>query len=311
MKLEQFFHNKQFQQQISKASVICLRAKNYPLLFCREFITYLAKHNKWNIDVQDMQGDSAAAMASLHTTFLGHKSWYWLHSDAGIAKKILEQWHTFLRAYTGPNTIIFCTASNKVASSWYVIDLPEVVNSSGFKQIAWMMGVKQYNFIEHLFQKVGTVSLDQAIILCRYATLIGKSSRVFFDSWLPQLVVADVSFFGLSQALFARNARQFLKQWQRVRMLYAPQFWISFWSEQLWRAYCYIRLYKEGKKLEAKKIGFRLPFSFLQNDWRNYSLQELQNAHNQLYSIDYSIKQGASESGLELFYINFFNPSFN
>jgi hypothetical protein len=113
----------------------------------------------------------------------------------------------------------------------------------------------------------------------------------------------------LSQALFDRKSRQFFLQWQRVSLIYPPQFWISFWSEQLWRACSYIQLQKDGKRDEAKKIGYRLPFSFLNNAWRTYSIGELQQAHSLLYDIDYHLKQGGNEYSLELLYARLLNKS--
>ncbi len=311
MKLEQFLAD--IEHAIEKKSVICLQATDeYPLLFCRSFITFLAKKLSVSIISQSMDTDNdAAIMASLQTTFLGQSSWYWLHADVSLSKKSYEVWHDFLHKYTGPHTLIFCTIKsvNNIPPSWRVIQLPSMVDARSMKYIYLLVGSVQSSFHEQLFAAIRSIPHDTALLLCQYALLIKKNNQSFFTSWLPQLVTPDISLFTLSQTLFDRKAQSFFMQWQRVALLYSPQFWVSFWSEQFWRASWYIRLQKSGKKEEAKKIGYRLPFSFLNNSWRTYSSAELQNAHALLYDIDYHLKNGGSEYSLELLYAQFFNKS--
>lgn len=311
MKLEKLLHSKNVQH-VKNSSVICLHAKEYPLLFCREFIAYLGALEKCMIISSQMGSDNIGhSIASLNTSFLGQKSWYWLHSDRHLLKKAYDTWHHFLRHYTGPNTLIFFTDKlpTKLPSHWFVITLPDAINKTNFQLISAMLECTYRDSHSHIFKKVRTISLDRAVLLSNYLELIGKDTYAFFDTWFWDVVNADVSLFGLSQTLFERKARQFFSEWQQVNHLYAPQFWISFWSEQFWRAYHYVRLQKENKRLEAKKIGFRLPFSFLNTDWRNCSLNELQRAHNQLYTIDYHLKQGGNQMGLEILYAQFLNGS--
>lgn len=312
MKFEQFLYDESAQRIACNASVICLEAKEYPLLFCRSFISFFSK--KWNISIVPMYMDhdnDGEMMSSLHMTFLGQTSWYWLHSDTLLTKKSYDMWHEFLHTYQGPHTLIFCTTKTvtKVPSSWYVVQLPDVIDRIVFKHIEYMLAVKSSPLSNHLFSVVRTISLDTAILLCHYAMLMKKNTATFFETWIPHLVIPTVSLFALSQALFERQSRQFFMQWQRVSLLYSPQFWISFWSEQFWRAYCYVQLQQQGQKEEAKKIGYRLPFSFLNNGWRTYGTTELQRAHALLYDIDYHIKQGGDEHSLELLYARFLNKT--
>jgi DNA polymerase III delta subunit len=132
--------------------------------------------------------------------------------------------------------------------------------------------------------------------------VLGKGSAQFSRDWLPDMIVPELSLFSLSQALFDRKPSSFFKLWKQFSQKYSVPFWITFWSEQLWRAYCYVRLQKNGKEAEAKKIGYRLPFSFLNRSWRNYTLEELKTYHHLLYEIDYQVKNGGSAYALDLFY---------
>lgn len=309
-KLEQFLYDKSMHDAMRTASVICLQTKEYPLLFCRSFITFLATLFNKAITPHYMDSDNdAAVMASLQTTFLGQSSWYWLHADETLSKKSYDMWHDFLRRYTGPNVLIFCTSTAlaKVPSSWFVLQLPDNSNAGYFRHIEYIMGIKQSFLGHHIFTSVRTMPLDTAVLLCQYAMLLKKNNETFFATWIPKLLPADVSLFSLSQALFERKSKQFFTQWHQVALRYSPQFWISFWSEQLWRASLYIYLQKSGKKEDARKIGFRLPFAFLQSTWRTYCVSELQEAHHLLYDIDYHLKQGGNEYSLELVYARFFN----
>ncbi len=308
MKLEQLLRDQKVRLSMRKASVICLQTNNYPLLFCREFISYLSAIFKQPIIPRQMNSDTSTVMASLQTTFLGQPSWYWLHDDSSLSKKASDTWHLFLRSYEQPNVLIFCTtkAISNPPANWCVIQYPDFVDIFLFRYIAHMLKVKQRAFIDLIFKQVRTMPLDTAVLLCEYAKIIGKNGRQFVKDWLPYLVVPELSLFSLSQPLFARKPHQFFMQWKQLCDLYPIQFWLIFWSDQLWRASCYVRLQQQGKTVDAKKIGYRLPFSFLKNDWRLHSLKELNSMHAMLYEIDYHVKQGGSLHTIELLYASFF-----
>jgi len=91
---------------------------------------------------------------------------------------------------------------------------------------------------------------------------------------------------------------------------YLPPFWANFWADQIWRAYVFCDLMKQKKYAEAKKAQYKLPFSFVNRDWSSYSATELRNAHHFLSNLDFKLKNGASEIGLEYFYLQFFNSKF-
>ena len=73
----------------------------------------------------------------------------------------------------------------------------------------------------------------------------------------------------------------------------------------------YADLMKQKKQAEAKKAQYKLPFSFINRDWHMYSLDELRNAHDCLTKIDFQLKNGASDIGLEYFYTQFFDNKFS
>ncbi len=99
--------------------------------------------------------------------------------------------------------------------------------------------------------------------------------------------------------------RHFLNGGAALCDVYPEMFWVSFWSDQLWRASQYIAMQKVGDRASARSIGFRLPFSFLQRDWQTVREDKLKRAHEIMYAFDFSIKTGGSCS-FELMFLDFF-----
>ncbi len=284
-------------------SVICLKSSNYPLLFGRAFSMYYAEQLGLAFCYQSMQADNqSAAMAALQTSFLGSTSCYWLGSFDDLSKSKQKVWAEFFKKYTGPHTLIVFSSASFSAPDIETIELPDVVDGLLFQKIAQMLGQKKVSFQSPLFGQTNKISLDEAYLFVKYDGVLGKGSATFAKDWLPDMVVPEVSLFSLSQALFDRKASSFFRLWKQLAHRYAAPFWITFWSEQMWRAYHYILYQKKGKQLDAKKMGYRLPFSFLNRAWRNYTLEELKSYHHFLYDMDHHVKNGGSTHILDLFY---------
>ena len=130
------------------------------------------------------------------------------------------------------------------------------------------------------------------------------------QTWFEKIVVPEESLFSLAQFFFARKKDAFFKVWLNLKDEYNGAFWTTFWSEQLWKAYHVVSLRKEGNFAAAKQMESRLPFSFLQKDWKTFDAKELSHAHDFLYSIDHRLKNGLSDNGLEIFYHGFMRGAF-
>jgi len=306
MNLIQFLHDDQIQKTINAAPVICFQAAAYPLLFCRQLIAHCARIGSQEIVSSSMAAENhAATMASLQTTFLGNESWYWLGSDEGLSKKVSDAWHAYLSGYKGPNKLFFFTTSSmKSTKSRIVVPLPTTVNYELFLTLSTMMGNQLEPFADQIYRFHKEIPLEMAVLLIQYAGLVGKNGNLFVEEWLHKLLVPEQSLFSLSQALFAKQSRSFFRQWKQIGPTYGAPFWVAFWAEQFWQAYAYVRLHKAGKGAEANRVAYRLPFSFKNRDWRTHSLQTLQQAHHRLYEIDFHLKNGGSDSALELFFTN-------
>jgi hypothetical protein len=151
------------------------------------------------------------------------------------------------------------------------------------------------------------VSVTRAPVLCdpERAKQDLVVEEVLFEQ-LRGMLKPESSLFTLSQLFFAKQPEAFYRYLATIESVYPEQFWISFWSEQLYRAFFYVTYMKKGNQSEAQKIGTRLPFSFLQRDWRKHEPAHLAQAHAFLYELDSALKNSRGELGFDRFYHNFF-----
>lgn len=287
-----------------------------PILWRSRFLSVLkARLSLPLVSISLDQMDINVVKATLETTFLGQVQYFWLEGFAQLDKKKLSSVMEYLCGYEGPHTLfLFGTAFATLPAHSLAIDLPPSLDKAGFIHLATFFGktaaVKNLRFIKGIYEKHDTLSLDLACVLTDYAELVGTNTEIFCKSWLDSIVIPEKSLFTLSQYFFAKDSSAFFSCWAAVANEYPPVFWISFWSEQLWRAVWVIDLYKEGKVMQAKKIGYRLPFAFLQRDWKKITVWEITQAHDFLYGLDYHLKNGGQMEALDLLYAKFFSGDF-
>ena len=137
-----------------------------------------------------------------------------------------------------------------------------------------------------------------------YQSLVGRNMPLFFKQWYARLITPQKSLFTLSQYFFARQFQPFLKLWKSCEAEFPQEFWVVYWSEQLFHAALFVHRARTKGYSVAKEEAHKLPFSFINNDWQNYTEAQLTTAHQQIYQLDYDMKHGA-EYGLELFYHKF------
>ena len=164
--------------------------------------------------------------------------------------------------------------------------------------------------MNQLFGTSAKMTLDQACMLMQYISVMGDVSYESVRGLLQRVVVPDHSLFVLSQHFFAKDQEAFFKLWKQVEPEFPIEFWIPYWSEQLWQASLFVMQVQELGPIGAKKGVTRLPFSFLQRDWKKYGVRELCAAHTFLYGVDFGLKNGYAEHGLELFLAQFLQGGF-
>lgn len=301
-------------QWFTQHSVIYFKSadEQYPLLFF-SMLNHRLKKQGLIVESIAMSHGDALIRAKLHTSFLGMTSYYWLHAGDASEKEVAA-WLAELNTYAGPNNIgVFVSSAHDVVGGdgQVHVQLPKQIDSATFMALAHYFGKQVHSsIVAKLFAKNTIFSLDQACLLIHYAGLLGTQIDAFIADWMPKIVSNENSLFTLSTYFFAKKAQPFFQLWNEMGREYAQPFWLTYWSEQLWRAYHFVDLTSKKQHGDAKKVSVRLPFSFMQRDWRQTSLDELRNAHACIYALDYNLKNGGSEVGLDLFYSQFFAGDF-
>jgi len=254
-------------------------------------------------------------LSQLQTSFLGSSLLYWSSCSLDdLDRKKQQVLVGALSTYSGPHSVVlYATREYAIPKDFtrMQVDIPEHVDKKLFMLLARFVQVslptRIATLIPTIFKQFEHITLDQACVLLWYLKCAGSSGAEFIDTWLSKIFLQDSSLFTLSQFFFARDSQLFFMYWKEIGPSYPETFWVTYWSEQTWRAHFALNYLQHNNQLEAKKIGYRLPFSFLQKDWKRHSPSKLVTAHNQLYSLDHALKNGGPEYGLELFYHSFFN----
>ena len=319
MILSAFVEQIKISKTLTQARVFCFSAALYPLLFFHHLISFF-KRNGLNITMLSCAStDSGAIKALLSTMSLTGQTTYWLEDFYTLPEKKQQEIMHYVRAYEGPHRIllfsdkVFEGSSSSENGGMSVITLPSDITLQDFSAVRFLVSDHLQDkspFAAQLSMFSDYLSLDSVCLLAHYELVLGKNADDFFAQWVTRIIDPASSLFVLSQHFFGKKTKPFFRQWATVAEQYMPTFWASFWADQLWRAYVYCDLMKQKKYADAKKAQYKLPFSFISRDWSQYSLAELRNAHHFLSTMDFRLKNGGSELGLEHFYTQFFENKF-
>ena len=319
MKLLNFLEHVYSNKPVFSGPLICFRGQhNYPLLFFSLLFNRLKKQEHYHIVSIEIDGQKESLIqAQLATSFLGNSVLYWMGNLTGLSRRTQELWFSYLQEYRGPHTIVFFITEDTLfpfKKETVSVSIPDNVSCKEMIVLQRLLPKPpsrwSKQFLQQLSRQYEDVPLDLSCLLLHYALLVGKNSDTFFTEWLGDIMPLKTSLFLLSQHFFAKNTHIFFTKWLRAHNKFNLQFWIAFWSEQLWRATLYVDLVNNNSYTEAKKIQFKLPFSFIQRDWKMYHIHELQHAHQFLSDVDYHLKNNGSPCSLDLFYSKFFLNQF-
>ncbi len=279
------------------------------------FMSFLLRMVKNTVDtsfvylgLSDRQNEIEHQLSML---FLGQQQWYWLGSLDMLSTQQRLFWMKYLTHYSGPH-VIWCHTKEQVSptQSRCVITLPEMLDYKEFENIARCLfstlSDKKCRLFCSLFKEQRTLSLDSACIIMQYARVLSvQQIPEFINEWIDVLFVTKYSLFTLSALFFAKDFSKFFSMWASLSRVYSVHFWISYWSEQVFRSHQYICAKHAKDIISAKKYAYRLPFSFIQRDWKKYTTEELREAHQRLYDLDFRLKQGGDERFLDLWIYQF------
>ena len=266
-----------------------------------------------------IQADISGIKSALSMSLLGQNMFYWLGDITVFAPKKRVELLQYLSAYTGPHSVVFFSTPEDLVNinhNLEIINLEQIeLAGTGIVKLAELYA-QTYNlklapvFLTKLTKLKTKLTLDQWCLLLHYMTAFGDRCELFFEQWLSKIVVLEQTLFDLSAQFFARKPEKFFEIWEKFGADYMEQFWTAYWSEQLFRAYYFVQLQQAGDLAGAKRIAYRLPFSFTQTDCRKFTTTELYQAHNFIRLADFELKSGSSEILLDLFYLKFFNSEF-
>lgn len=286
-----------------------------PVVFIAHLISYL-KTKQFPIEMFSVnEVELSHVFSRLDTSFLGMKISYWLRGIDDLDKKSRQQLLAYLSQYQGPHQILFICNKEEAASYFakkICVDLPSTITVDLAQSMLVTFKKNNPTIAKHisaLVTKYDALSLDQICMLIGYMQVVGKAED--YAKIVDRVVESEHSLFTLSQYFFAKNNTDFYKLWICVHEMYPVTFWCVYWSEQLWRAYHVRYFLTKNQPVQAKSISARLPFSFLQKDFKKVSLDELKNAHQWIYDLDRSHKNSIeTEAGIDLFYNKFFLNQF-
>ncbi|BDC34284.1 hypothetical protein Noda2021_02420 [Candidatus Dependentiae bacterium Noda2021] len=285
-----------------------------PLQLIQETVYYLARKSELEVVRMSLSSDSDW-LFQLSVTFLGTSRLYWI-TDLENQKNITHVlFH--LDNYQGPHRVVTYVPTEMIEKinlkNIVIVELPAEIDKKLFTSLALVLyGIDGKTALpSDVFRKIEKISSEQACMLLNYIKVLGSSTHELLDSdWLEKIIVPDRSLFLLSQYFFAKDETQFFYQWKKIKYDYSDLFWISFWADQLWRAYYIVLFNKKNLTATIKKMSYRLPFSFVQRQWKNYDCLELSKAHNYLYLAEYNIKNGGTMEIIEAFYGAYFCNNF-
>jgi len=308
-----------------KQKLLCFKGgADYPCLFFVELFGALGAKNILPAACKSMLIGSVEKnklFASLKQSFLGQENFYWLSAyDFGKTEKGKGELFNFLATYAGPHFVAFYLNDDKMTAqhkamlkNQTVVRVEGHIDIKTFERIASLLGNGSIRgpkklFIKKLFKQVDHIFLDKAVLLIKYLELVhAKHLDEFYDYIMSFLVDVSPSLHLLSQHFFAKKPEPFFAVWSQVHKDYSDMFWVSFWAEQFFRAYYFVKFYKEKNFSKARAMSFRLPFMFMKRDWQNFSLNELSNYYQFIYNIDFKLKTGSTLCLFDLFYVSCFS----
>lgn len=296
--------------------VICFRSEAYPLLFFRMLLDFLKKREIAEISFLQVN-QKLQLWKTLQQSFLGETSFYWL---GNIAEKLKSKKNEpdvveLLSLYRGPHSIaFFVSGEHKVSTSalkrMVVVDIPDTISRDEIQKLFSFFGMSvslaKDKLIQDLITNAAHLSVDTSCMLAHYLSVTHVRFIGDLRKNLAAMIDPELSLYDLSQTFFSKKRKKFFSLWATCHNDYTVPFWVVYWGEQIWRAYNVVKFLRQNNFPAARRFSFRLPSSFIKEDWRQCSSQELKKAYQMIYDIDFAFKTGSTFCSLDLFYSSYF-----
>lgn len=313
-----FLHNASTKTFWAQSTNICFRSEEFSPVFFNALWAHLEKNNllpfpKTRLDLSTT--DKKTLLATLNQSILGNCAIFWLSniSADGIDKGKAELIPYFLN-YQGPHHLMYFLSKDAKAAPTkdvLVIDIPGNIDLSTLESLFTFfkqdLPLKKIDLLKRMFKENKTLPLDTACLIINYLELINVKNVDEFSGYLAHITQTQPSLNLLSEYFFTVNPPKFFSLWSEVEKEYPEMFWIAFWSEQLWKANHVIGYLNKNDFVNAKRMSFRLPYSFITTHWKKFSQKNLTYLYRRLYLIDTKIKRGnSSETALNFFFFSYF-----
>jgi len=241
-----------------------------------------------------------------------------INMDIDPSRKLYNLIINFCLTYKGHFRIILVVSSqHKLITRENVIEVPRYIDLPLFMALCNLFDSEMNDqhivklCFDYIIAQSTKVTVVQACRVIPYIQVVGRGRDQFFSQWLPNLLQISPPLFMLSQYLFAREEQNFYKTWFNLYHRYSDEFWLVYWSDQLWQAYCFILAMRSGQTEVAKTFTKGLPFSFIQRSWRTYDANLFAELLLSLYEYDCYIKQGGLIVPYELLFRKIFSHRSN
>jgi hypothetical protein len=152
--------------------------------------------------------------------------------------------------------------------------------------------------------------LDDSLIFIEHGACVGRKGLDSFASYSKNLLTSNVQMRDLSEFFWTKDAKKFFQAWSSLSAEYPEQFWVSYWSNQFFLAYFFIERASSGVKVTPVGQEHALSPNFTwKQGWKKYSKSDCVELHNRLYEVDCELKNGSSETALEMFFSGHFLES--
>ena len=193
-------------------SVIVFQGATYPHLFFTQFVDTIKSQENCDLKIIDIQSNDFAFKSQLATSFLGMSCVYWLADGSSLKAKQKEDLIQYLVNYQGPHKVmVFFDAKTSFTAqkNLSLVMLKDRYFFDDAKALWAVSDVEQAQkiafFLNQIYKAKTSFLLDELCQLKNYQDLLGADSKIFYQSWISRLVVADSSLFTLSQLFFEKK----------------------------------------------------------------------------------------------------------
>jgi hypothetical protein len=272
-----------------------ITAPKHPPFFLMRWFWYLkTTHNVFYEFIEDINIVSCS--------FLGEGRYYWLGNLDDYAPKKKQEIINYLLNYQGPHTVGVYLDTDFVQK---IIKNKSNLIDLGLVDLQSLLPILPWIDQEFKNSSKKAVSFDQAIMLQEYNLLVNDSINNLLNDW--PIFETDESLFNLAKYFFKKDSKSFFSLLIKLQDNYGMQFYISYFSDQLFRAIFYCHYRKNNMLDDAKIISYKLPYNLIQNDWQFLNIDYLKNKLQKLYEIDYQIKNGGSSYILDSWFLEYFS----